>query len=396
MDLAARPHITAGVALASAAILATGPITQHAPDLPVAQYLSQVSVSHINLTDAGSVLDLFSGVESELASLASGASVAAVPASVVNPIPAWVDTFTRAAGNLEAVGNTWLSMPTPVLRQVLANGVQYTSEYVGNYQEAAMEAINYFFASPGTKSEFPWLLNQALSEYLAGNITTAGTRLYQAVFADPLLLLAPLEKNLLLPANAIQNLANAYTYLAGTGLQIVAEYLTTGPVYSAEQAISTGFQAASQAYGSGDLLGAVTNLLNIPGVTADYVLNGVTATNAGGLISGPVALYPYASGLLNSLINTIPRAVAGTIVAPGAQPITGGGSLASALQGFTNQLVNGWPSLTPVINSVGGQLTALLQNIPSLVSNLPSIVSNAAATMTGSIGFFIASLLRLL
>lgn len=105
MELAARPHISAGVALAAASVIAAGSIAQHLPGLHVAEHLPTVNVAAINLTDASSMMDLFSGVETEFASLASGASAAAVPADVLNlslpvPIQTWVTTFENAGANL--------------------------------------------------------------------------------------------------------------------------------------------------------------------------------------------------------------------------------------------------------------------------------------------------------
>ncbi|QZA18432.1 hypothetical protein K3U93_04320 [Mycobacterium malmoense] len=105
MDLAARSHITAAAALASAAVLAAGPMAQHLPDLHLTQQLSRVSVANINLTDTASALDLFSGVESQLASLANGASAAAVSASLADNlvVQTWSNTFANAADLLDVV-----------------------------------------------------------------------------------------------------------------------------------------------------------------------------------------------------------------------------------------------------------------------------------------------------
>ncbi|OQZ91138.1 hypothetical protein BST11_09880 [Mycobacterium alsense] len=69
-----------------------------------------------------------------------------------------------------------------------------------------------------------------------------------------------------------------------------------------------------------------------------------------------------------------------------------GGSLQGAIQNFGNQLLNGWPSLAPLENTLASNLTSLLQNLPSIVSNIPSMLGNIAT----QVGAFLMSLLRFL
>ncbi|UNB94931.1 hypothetical protein [Mycobacterium malmoense] len=411
MDLAARPHITAGVALAGAAVLAAGPTAQHLPDLHLAQHLPQVSVSNINLTDAAtSVMDLFSGVESQLASLASGASAAAVPASllgnVVSPITqnlivqTWETTFQNAGTNLQYIFNTWSKVPFPVLQQLVGNGIQYASDYVGAFQTSARNAVGYF-TSPQFGNFGP-LLQTALTDLTSGNIATGIPNLFAAVVTTPFIdITEPLEGTLEIPAYITQNLANATDYLGLTAVPDFAQY-TLNLTNLGSKGLGTGLQAVSNSWGAGDPIGALTNLLNTPGVITNDVLNGVSASPAlgpnGGLLSSLAFKGKVGSvnGLLNIMLNTVSPGLAQEIEAPGAQPIMSSGSLATALQNFVNQLINGWPSLTPVINSISGQLTAVLQSIPSVLSNLPSILSNLGGQLASDIGLLISNILRLL
>ncbi|ORA70447.1 hypothetical protein BST25_18950 [Mycobacterium heidelbergense] len=101
-------------------------------------------------------------------------------------------------------------------------------------------------------------------------------------------------------------------------------------------------------------------------------------------------------GLLNGLLNTLAPGLANQIVVPGAVNIMSGGSLATAFQGLTNQLINGWPSLSPVIGDISAGLTQLLQSIPSVLSNLPSMLGNFAGALASNVGSLIAALLKLL
>ncbi|WP_141772950.1 hypothetical protein [Mycobacterium malmoense] len=397
MDLAARPHITAAAAVASAAVLAAGPMAQHLPNLHLAQHLPTVSVSTIQLTDASSALDLFSGVESELASLASGAAATAVPASLAsaafNPtqnliVQTWLNTFNATGANLQTMFNTWSKLPFPLLRQVGANWAEYANLYVSSFQKAAAGAVSYFTGG-GKYPQFDFvpLLQQAWSALLAGNFTNANgvfTLLEEAFWTEPFTqILAPLEATLKIPVDITGNLYQAASYLDTTGLTLFGLGVLLNPPKYVAYALDNSFAAVYSDYTAGNLLGAVTNLLNTPGAVVNQFLN----RNGTGLLSS--------TGVLSSL-SSIGNGVVKSIVAPGAQPILSGGGLGSAFQSLVNQLIGGWPSLTPVINTITGSLTSQLQSLPSVLSNLPSIVNNSGAWLASNIGFFITSLLKLL
>lgn len=65
-----------------------------------------------------------------------------------------------------------------------------------------------------------------------------------------------------------------------------------------------------------------------------------------GLLSSPAFIVGTfkGNGILYNLVSSILPGLAKAIVAPGAQDVTSGGSLATALQNFGAQLINGWPS----------------------------------------------------
>ncbi|MCV7052715.1 hypothetical protein H7H82_19325 [Mycobacterium heidelbergense] len=413
MDLAARPHITAAVALASAAVLAAGPMAQHLPDLRLSQHRPTASVSDINLTDAASsMVDLFAGVENSLASLAGGASAAAVPAGVasaaIDPtqnliVQTWLNTFELAATQAQGIASEWAQTPFVIPQQVAANWAQYASDYVGAYQKAAMSGVNFFGGT--TATSFVPLMQKGWSSMLAGKISTGVTQWFQALYTNPLedigFQLESIPGNLL--GGWTTNLAGATNYLTGPGLITIGQYAGVElPLELIQNGLGKGLQAAYNSWQAGDQLGAVTNLLNTPGIMANYFLNGGPATvrgvtgYSGGLLSYKTALGTSGGGLVSQLLNVVNAKVAESMVADGAQNIGNGGSLATAVQNFGNQLINGWPSLTPVVNELGGALTQVLQNIPTVLSSIPSVLSNAGGLVAGQIGSWIAALLRLL
>ncbi|BBZ50434.1 hypothetical protein H7H82_17915 [Mycobacterium heidelbergense] len=405
MDLAARPHITAGVALASAAVLAAGPIAQHLPGLHTAQQLRQLSVSDIQLADASSALDLFSGVENELAALASGATAAALPADVLggllSPITqnlvvqTWMNTFASAGTNLQTVYNTWSEVPFPVLQQVAANGVSYADLYVSQFQTAATSAIKFFMGTQ--KSQFAGLINTALADFMSGQISTAFyPYLYEALWSFPFTqVLLPMRKILNIPIDISQNLYNATNYLLTTGVTDIGNFGILQLPHVLFASLGNNLQLVYDSWTAGNPLGALTNLANMPGaITNDFLNGGVLSGRS--LTSG---LLNYPSGTLSVLVNTIAGNLATEIVAPNAQNVALGGSLANAIQGFVNQLINGWPSLTAVVNAVSsglsnipGELTSLLRSIPPVLSSLPSVLGNIAT----QVGTLLMQLLKLL
>ncbi|BBZ51879.1 hypothetical protein H7H82_16885 [Mycobacterium heidelbergense] len=397
MDLAARPHITAGVALASAAVLAASPMAQHLPDFHLAQQLRQVSVSNIQLTDAASgLVDLFANVQSELTSLAgSEAAAATVPAEVissaVNPLQTWVNIVPQTLANIQGIANEWLTIPAPVLQQVLANGIDYASLYVAPFQAAAKSAVTYFTATKGVA--LTPLLIAAQKAFNSGNMVTGVNNLVAALYSDPIVQIGlPLDKILQIPVYFMQNASNATTYLVNNTIPTVVNF-GTAVVPAAFKGLGLSLQNAYNAWGAGDTIGAVTNVLDIPGQMTNGFINGFP--NAKGIMNNGLLSSPPGNGTVNVIVTQM-QGLAEQIVAPGAQNIMTGGSLGVGFQNLVNQLINGWPSLTPVINELGAGLTQLLQSIPSVLSNLPSILGNFGGALASNIGLLISNLLKLL
>ncbi|MCV7379832.1 hypothetical protein H7K38_14370 [Mycobacterium alsense] len=413
MDLAARrPHITAGVALASAAVIAAGPMTQHLPKFDVAQHLPEVSVTEINLTDAANgMMDLFSGVENELASLASGgAAAAAVPAAALTdfinpaalplPVATWVNTFQAAGTNLQTLFNQASAIPFPLAQQVAANILGYgTTEYIQPFQNAATAAVNYFTGTNKT-TYFQPLIAAAMNAWATGHIQTAVTSLYRAFYYEPIFQIGePLFPILKIPGQMMQNVTDATNWLFTTGLSSIVTSGVLQVPSTGSSALGGALQAVYNSFTSGDPIGGVTNALNIPGTVINQMLNGLS-TKPGyilGLISSaPSGITTFNASPVQDFLVSYPRALASLIANKGSQNIVGGGSLATAFQTFANQLVNGWPSLSPVVNDLSAGLTSLLQNIPSVLSNLPSTLGNLAGTIATQIGSWVAWILKML
>ncbi|UNB92747.1 hypothetical protein [Mycobacterium malmoense] len=398
MDLAARPTVTAAAALASAAVLAVGPMAQHLPNL----HLPAVSISGIQLTDASSAMvDLFAGVETELSSFASGATAAAtVPSSlltdVVTPFQTWINAFSLAGTNLQYILNQWSAVPFPVLQQVAANGVDYASEYVSALQQVALYPATWLPTwGPAVQS--------GLADIAAGNVATGVFDLYQNLIQEPFAFgVGELLGTLQIPVQITQNIANATNYAVNHGVVTLGQYGTTTLWTESVHGLATGLQTVYDSWTAGDLAGTVSNLANVPGLIGNAFLNGfqpsLTRPMTGGLLSSNAIPLGTGNqtGFLNQLLNGVDPGLANAIVAPNAQNIVGGGSLMTAIQNLGNQLINGWPSFNAAISSItsdiSGTLTSMLQSLPSVLSSLPSTLG----TIATQLGTMIINLLKML
>lgn len=385
MQLAARPYLTAGVALAGAGIIAAPPVAQHLPE---------IQASEVRLANAEeSITDLFSGATNGAANLASAASAADLPGSLfsplaaaagsdpyfVNPLQTWVDVFTNAVANLQTIGAA--TIPGEVAQQVAANWIEYASLDIGGYQTAANNAVSFFGApsfAHGIPLNFWPVMGEAFSFFQSGDIQdgieTVGGNLIQAPIVD---ILEPMEKALYIPVYLTQNIANATNFLLDPSVTLgngeplsaivtVGSSVVLGLIPAFYDGLGVALQPAYDAFAAGDLVGGVLNVLNTPGVVADSMINGTTGSS--GFLS-PLNL-PLASGTLAALVNYVPQQMATSLVAPGATNIAGGGSLATAWGALVNQVVNGWPTANQIVD-----------NLVAVVNYLfPSTVGGAAAT----------------
>ncbi|MCV7379842.1 hypothetical protein H7K38_14420 [Mycobacterium alsense] len=442
MDLAARrPHLSAGIALASAAVIAAGPMTQHLPKLDVTQHLPKVSVTDINLTDATeSMMDLFAGVESQLASLAGGgAPAAAVPGDVLGelaqPVETWMNAMAAAGGNIQAAVFAQEAKPFPILQQIGANFAQYAKMYVGAYQTAATSLVAGYFGKPAgfaltNPGDTLLRFNTALAELAAGNYAAGVPDLYATTMGS--LILGPaqqLESILQIPALMSQNFANALTYATSTpGLAALSGQLLTSIPPNTATTLGASLQAINNSWAAGDPIGALANAVDTPGQLFNTIFNGTFKPSRGwnnGLLSG-----------VQTQLRVFQQTLAGKIVTPGATNIVAGGTLQGALQNTGLSIVNGWPdvsgfgptlnveapALAPFYNNVlspigsqlltagsqlgsqiGGQLTSLASELSSLLQNSTASIATSlsslgsmAATFANVIPAFILSLLKML
>ncbi|ORA69939.1 hypothetical protein BST25_20305 [Mycobacterium heidelbergense] len=395
VDLAARPQITAGVALTSAAVLAAGPLAQHLPDLHLTQQLRTVSVSGIQLTDAAEgIVDLFSGVENELASLASGASAAAAPAATVgafvNPITTWTNVLQTAANNIGVLGQQWLANPFPVASQVVLNELNY-----GNIFAKAISS---------TGGQFWNILASTGSTGLAQTMFTAGTSLAAGNLSGAIAAWTNLEATVLVqaglqffpvlavPGDIASNFGNLVTE-AGSQVLLLDSVLPL--VDYVGEAVPTALgdtaQGVINAVQAGDPVGVLSAIVNAPAnLTGDF-LNGFTPLVGTAFSRGLIG--PTNGSLLYDFGVTVPLLLSQSIGASKKAGTNTSSVIPFALNSFgrtvQTDLTTLWNTATADLGqifsqtfpSLGGLATAL-QGVPAALAPLGAIVGNA----TGQIG----------
>src|ERR1700742_4565842 len=134
MQVAARPHFTAGVALVGAGVIAVSPLAPPMPDV-------------------------------HLPSLQSAAvELAALSAPVVNPIEQWTQVVQAAITNLGALGQQLAADPAPILQQIFANQ-SADAAILGTAAGAASTALTT------AAQALPAALQAAATQLEAGNVT---------------------------------------------------------------------------------------------------------------------------------------------------------------------------------------------------------------------------------
>ncbi|UNB94812.1 hypothetical protein [Mycobacterium malmoense] len=381
MDLPARPHITAGIALASAAVIAAGPVAQHLPNLHLAQHLAEASVADIRLADAASgMVDLFAGVENELASLAGGANAAAVPASflsdVVNP---YVSTIEAAWANIQTIGNDWLANPFPVLSQVLTNQANYANILIPDVTKFLQAEFSYL-----TTGMVPAFQNAAYM-FFNGQAATAMTKLTASLYSG--FFITPgfnLFSALALPGDMATNFTNVVKTLTSSTVLLANVGSLFRPFLQAVNAFGIAAQDFEDATTPAAALEAIAQA---PAVVANGFLNGAANNFAGypGIFGVPTRTTN--AGTVYDWLISLPQSVATSL---GAKAGTNTfANLPTVFNGVFNTLST---NLGNFANSIGSGLTSILQGIPSALANLPSMVG-ALATQIGS---WITTLLKLL
>ncbi|WP_141772628.1 hypothetical protein [Mycobacterium malmoense] len=349
MDLVARPHNTAGGALAALRPLATAGV-------------AAVGASLIALTPAVSN-DVAADIQHGTATIQYRAVELAD--TVVNPIQTWIDTFEILGINLQSLATQFQAHPFPLAQQVAANFLQYGGEYVTPYQRAVTQGLNYFFGTGS--SQFVPLMQSAWAAAAAGNFagsSGAVSLLDEALWFYPATAVGqPLETIPQILNPITQNLANATNFATTTGISDIAGWFIVDGPPTVATALGTSLQNIYDSFAAGNPVGGVINAIDLPGEVTNALLNGLLTNPKRGYNGGIFSEGP--TGLVKTLVTTVNQQLAAEIVAPNAQNIMSGGSLQTAFQNFVNTLTTGWPSPQEIAGDISNLINYLLGNSSS-------------------------------
>lgn len=280
MYVAARSYLATGVAVVGTSALAISPLS------PVSTPLPDITVPAI------------SSAAVELTSLA-------------NPLELWVQVLTQAVDNAGALGRDWLSDPTPILRQLATNQIGYI-ESVAAAANGVVAGLGEYF-SPDNPYGAAVEIEKAKQLFAAGNIGGAVSTLTGALITGTIIVgigLPLFESGVLdIPAKIAQNAADVVTAMFSltTALPLLTGAL--GPLINPINALGDTAQDIIDSVQAGDLISAVTAVVNIPAVMTGALLNGFQAAD-GTFLPGLLSLDSFAGGLAQGLFITLPRAIA--------------------------------------------------------------------------------------
>lgn len=342
MQLAIRSTFTAGVALASAAVIAVSPIS------PVAPRLADATVSAIHTSSAAVELT-----------------------ALTDPITAWMEVFGTTFNNIAHIGGSIAAAPFPILQQVIANQVANGQLLFSSIDAAAMSYIRFFTSAEDYQGAY-WL-REAAKNLLAGNISGSAANV-SAILFRLFAFANPLINIMQIPIGISQNLVNVFAavpqLLMPLGLSVL------NPIEGAINASGDIAQGVLDAIKAGDPVGALGAVINAPAVLAGAILNGYYNDLAGlttGLFTTGASILNR--GLIQTLLVTIPQAIATAI----------GWHAPTAARELSANVVEEAPAVeADAETGVAEVLPAVEHAAVSSISDTSAAVANAVKALTAS------------
>ncbi|QZA16536.1 hypothetical protein K3U93_17970 [Mycobacterium malmoense] len=362
MDLAARPHKTTGVALATAGAAALG-------------------ASLIALTPS-----VFNDVAVDIQHRLGNVQRYAVElADVVNPITNWIDTLTTATNSVSWLGQQMLNAPSPVLSQVLANQSGYGQTVVTSLESSASSIQNVLTTTLPSGLQTIW------SDLMAGMPALASS---EADYLVSTLIIQggePLFPILQIPADMTTNMTKALDAVTSITLLLHLVNALQGIPFAPWEQAGLSAQEFVDAVNGGDPATAWSTLINLPADITNAFLNGgpnnldYNMFGWPGLVNAGVSRFSGElngnSGIIPDLLLAVPRAIAealGAKLPPLTEPPAAAAAivpgLAVELPGLAADVGKAFDPA--IVTDIAGALG------PSLAADVTGGLGTAAATLT--------------
>lgn len=332
-----RPHLTAGVALVGAGLIAVSTVSP-VPNI----HLSDVHLPSIRAIDVGLT-------------------------AAVNPLDVYGKVIQDALANAGTLAEN--AKPGQVLAQILANQMGSAGALGEALQQAGGTIAN------ALTTQVPALLQTALGQLSAGNVSGA----VDSIIQIPLIiglpaadLLPALGQLLTKPLQNLVNVVNTFTAPSIENLLLVSGLIA--PLISAPAAAAAAVQNVLNAIGTGDPAAVVSALLTAPATVVDGLLNGGYGPDLGPLVTP--GLVVKAGGLLSG---------AGLVFnEDGSFYVNTGGPIA-ALQQILQQIVTAiTPPAPAAIQIASTDVAAIPAAAPATVNLATAPASLALAPAEGS------------
>jgi len=339
MHTAVRPYATAGVALVGASVIAVAPMAAPLPDV------------HIPSLHASAPVEL---------------------AAFVNPITEWVNVITTTVANLGGLGQEIAANPAPILTQIIANQIGY----VGDLTKAAQDLVT---ALQTQLSQLPATLQTAFGQLAAGNIFGAVDTVWSYALTTLIVGvgLPVLEGVVPIVQGVVGNLNNVVQN--GT---LALLLLALAPIYPVNATVYAGAATAQDfvtALSTGDVVTALSDIINTPAILTGAFLNGFPASSsfldpAGGLLTNPTAGGPGFGTIENILFA---RTTIGGLLAP---PMM-------AANVLPNPAANTVTVTTaPAVTALAPAVTTSTTTPPNVKSGLTTATANGNKAAPGMLG----------
>lgn len=288
-----RRYSTAGMAMATAGVIAISPLSIPPPDLHLPAPTTVASTRTVDLT------------------------------AFVNPIAAWGDVLTTTITDIGNLGQMYAADPFPIVRQIVANQVGYAKQIISIGEQMGNGLVRW-------ANQVPAQLQTALQQLASGQFAAGVDGLY----AIPLTALVSVMFPLLqfdVPKKIAQNVTNVIGSLSSVVAQVALGGL--GVLYAGEQAFANTGQEFLDAVKAGDAATAFSAVINFPATMANALLNGYGVSKG---TSGIFGSYGFVASVIRALKVVadaikppVPEApVAATVDGPAAIPASATKALA--------------------------------------------------------------------
>ncbi|WP_131808837.1 hypothetical protein [Mycolicibacterium mucogenicum] len=229
-----RRYSTAGMAMATAGVIAISPLTIPPPDLHLPAPTTVASTRTVDLT------------------------------AFVNPLAVWGDVLTTTVADIGKLGQAFAADPFPLAKQAIANQVRYANQLMSIAQGVGNGVVNWANTVPDS-------LRTMAQQLAAGQISDAVMSGWGIFVNGVVGVLFPVLQ-LDIPQQVAQNMANVVKAITPVVAQLGFAVLNT--MYQATDAFGDIAQNFYDAARVGDIVTAASELINAPANLTGAVLNG--------------------------------------------------------------------------------------------------------------------------